>query len=180
MRHLFLGILLTLSTITLSARGPLYVVNGARMDSIEHIEQSNIERIDVFPATEETIEKWGIEASEGVIMVTLKYDTPARFETEGYSNFTTYLQHTVKWDKNMPAERVSLRLTIDSEGRATIAKVLQSTSRQYQKRVERAIALSPYWTPATKNGKAVESTQLVNLLMPEGKQLPAERGVIII
>ena len=179
MRNLFLGILLTLSTITLSARGPLYVVNGARMDSIEHIEQSNIERIDVFPATEETIEKWGIEASEGVIIVTLKYDTPALFNAEGFNNFTTYLQHKVKWDKNMPAERVSLRITVDSEGRATIAKVLQSTSRQYQKRVERAIAMSPCWTPATKNGKAVESTELVNLLLPEGKQLPVEHGVII-
>lgn len=179
MRHQFLGILLSLSTITLSARGPLYVVNGSRVEGIEHIEQANIERIDVLPATEETIEKWGIEASEGVIMVTLKYDTPAYFAAEGYNNFTTYLQHTVKWDKNMPAERVSLRLTIDSEGRVTIAKVLQSTSRQYQKRVERAIAQAPCWTPATKSGKAVESTQLVNLLMPEGKQLPVEPGVII-
>lgn len=179
MRHLFLGILLTLSTITLSARGPLYVLNGVRVESIEGVEQTNIERIDVLPATEETIEKWGIEASEGVIMVTLKYDTPALFDAEGFNNFTTYLQHKVKWDKNMPAERVSLRLTIDSEGRATIAKVLQSTSRQYQKRVERAIALSPCWTPATKNGKAVESTQLVNLLLPVGKQLPVEHGVII-
>lgn len=179
MRHLFLGILLTLSTITLSARGPLYVLNGVRVESIEGVEQTNIERIDVLPATEETIEKWGIEASEGVIMVTLKYDTPALFDAEGFNNFTTYLQHKVKWDKNIPAERVSLRLTIDSEGRATIAKVLQSTSRQYQKRVERAIALSPCWTPATKNGKAVESTQLVNLLLPVGKQLPVEHGVII-
>ena len=180
MRHLLLGILLTLSTITLSARGPLYVLNGVRVESIESVEQSNIERIDHLPATEETIERWGIEASEGVIMVTLKYDTPARFEAEGHSNFTTYLQHKVKWDKNMPAERVSLRIKVDIEGRATIAKVLQSTSRQYLKRVGNAIATSPCWTPATKNGKAVESTQLVNLLMPEGKQLPAERGVIII
>ena len=179
MRHLLLGILLMLSTMTLSARGPLYVVNGTRVESIEHIEQANIERIDVLPATEETIEKWGIEASEGVIIVTLKYDTPALFNAEGFNNFTTYLQHKVKWDKNMPAERVSLRITVDSEGRATIAKVLQSTSRQYQKRVKRAIAMSPCWTPATKNGKAVESTELVNLLLPEGKQLPVEHGVII-
>lgn len=179
MRHLLLGILLMLSTMILSARGPLYVVNGTRVESIEHIEQSNIERIDVLPATEETIEKWGIEASEGVIIVTLKYDTPALFNAEGFNNFTTYLQHKVKWNKNMPAERVSLRITVDSEGRATIAKVLQSTSRQYQKRVERAIAMSPCWTPATKNGKAVESTELVNLLLPEGKQLPVEHGVII-
>ena len=180
MRYLLLGILLTFSTITLSARGPLYVVNGTRVESIEHIEQANIERIEHLPATEETILNWGIEASEGVIMVTLKYDTPARFEAEGYNNFTTYLQHKVKWDRNMPAERVSLRIKVDSVGRVSIAKVLQSTSRQYQKRVERAIAMSPCWTPATKNGKAVESIQLVNLLLPEGKQLPVEQGVIIL
>ena len=123
MRHLLLGILLTLSTITLSARGPLYVLNGVRVESIESVEQSNIERIDHLPATEETIERWGIEASEGVIMVTLKYDTPARFEAEGHSNFTTYLQHKVKWDKNMPNEcRYALR---------SIARVEQPLPRYY-------------------------------------------------
>ena len=189
LRHTLLVMLFALTTAPFAEtmaqsrkRMPLYIVNGERMseEEVREIDPKDIEDNHLLPADEQTIGKYGHEAANGVVVITLRYDTPARFETEGYSNFTTYLQHTVKWDKNMPAERVSLRLTIDSEGRATIAKVLQSTSRQYQKRVERAIALSPYWTPATKNGKAVESTQLVNLLMPEGKQLPAERGVIII
>ena len=179
MRHLFLGILLSLSTITLSARGPLYVLNGVRVESIEGVEQSNIERIDHLPATEETIERWGIEASEGVIMVTLKYDTPALFDAEGFNNFTTYLQHKVKWDKNMPAERVSLRIKVDCKGNVHIIKVLESTSRQFQKRVERAIASSPQWRAATKNGSSVESTHLVNLTLPEGKTIPVEPGIIL-
>lgn len=180
MRHTILSILLLLSVATLNARGPLYVVNGTVVDSIENIEQTNIANIDVLPATEETIAKWGIEASEGVILVTLKYDTPAEFVAGEYNNFTTYLATNIKWHDDMPAERVSLRITVDSHGRATVSKVLQSTSRQFLKRVQRAIDSSPLWHPATKDGKAIESTHLVNLLLPEGKTLPIERSVIIL
>lgn len=180
MRRILLGILFMLSTTIVSAREPLYVVNGTVVDNIDSIEQANIAKIDVLPASEETIAQWGIAASEGVILVTLIYDTPAKFNAEGYDNFTDYLMHTVKWGKDMPAERVSLRIIVDSSGKATISKILQSTSRQFLKRVERAIALSPQWTAATKNGVNVESTQLVNLLMPEGKSLPIEQGVIIL
>jgi hypothetical protein len=179
MRHLLFGILLLFGATTLSARGPLYVVNGTPVKNIDNIEQANIANIDVLPATEETIEKWGIEASEGVILVTLNYDTAAEFRAEGYDNFTTYLQHHVKWDKSMPAERVSLRIKVDSEGRASIVKVLESTSRQFQKRVERTIASAPCWRAATKDGVSVESIHLVNLLLPEGKTLPVEPGVIL-
>lgn len=179
MRHLFLGILLLLSTTALSARGPLYIVNGKPVASIDDIEQANIAYIDTLPATEETIEKWGIAASEGVIMVTLNYDTPAEFVVEGYSSFTNYLQHNIKWDSNMPAERVSLRIKVDSEGNVHIVKVLESTSRQFQKRVERAIASSPQWRAATKNGSSVESTHLVNITLPEGKTIPVEPGIIL-
>ena len=180
MRKTILSLLFVFCVTTLSARGPLYVVNGTVVDSIEHIEQANIAKIDVLPATEETIAEWGIGASEGVILVTLKYDTPAEFVAGEYNNFTSYLAATVKWHDDMSAERVSLRIIVDSQGRVSINKVLQSTSRQFLKRVERAIQQSPQWHPATKDGKAVESIHLVNLLLPEGKTLPVERSVIIL
>ena len=180
MRRTILSLLFVFCVTTLSARGPLYVVNGTVVDSIEHIEQANIAKIDVLPATEETIAEWGIGASEGVILVTLKYDTPAEFVAGEYNNFTSYLAATVKWHDDMSAERVSLRLTIGTDGRATVSEVLQSTSRQFLKRVEKAIGLSPLWNPATRDGKAVESIVLVNLQLPEGKELPVERAVIIL
>lgn len=105
------------TAVSLSAHGPLYVVNGVVVESIDGIAQNDIETIETLPADEETIAKWGIEASEGVVLVTLRYDSPARFSTEGYSNFTDYLAATVKWPDNMPAERVSLRIVVDETGR---------------------------------------------------------------
>ena len=158
----------------------MYVVNGTVVESIEHIAQEDIESIDVLAADDETIAQWGLGASEGVILVTLRYDTPAYFEAEGENNYTSYLAHNVRWGKNMNPERVSLRIVVDSEGRATISKVLQATSRQFLKRVEQTISSSPLWHPATRNGKAVESTHLINLLLPEGESLPVERGVILL
>lgn len=179
MRRFILCILLILCIGTLDAREPMYVVNGKVVESIGHIPQGDIESIDILPANEETIATWGEGAAEGVILIRLVYDTPARFVAEGYDNYTDYLADSVRWDARMPAERVSLRLMIDPEGGATIAEVLQSTSRQFLKRVTSAIESSPRWEPAIRDGRAVASIVLVNLLLPEGKSLPAEHAVIL-
>lgn len=158
----------------------MYVVNGVVVDGIDSIPQSDIESIDVLPADEETIAQWGMAASEGVIVVRLIYDTPASFSYEGTDNFTTYLSKHVKWGANMPAERVSLRVTIDTEGVAHVTEVLDSTSRQFLKRVMKAIDEAPRWQPAMRDGKPIESLHLVNLQLPVGKEIPAEQFVIIL
>lgn len=162
------------------AQQPMYVVNGVVVDGIDSIPQSDIESIDVLPADEETIAQWGMAASEGVIVVRLIYDTPASFYYEGTDNFTTYLSKHVKWGANMPAERVSLRVTIDTEGVAHVTEVLDSTSRQFLKRVMKAIDEAPRWQPAMRDGKPIESLHLVNLQLPVGKEIPAEQFVIIL
>ena len=64
--------------------------------------------------------------------------------------------------------------------RATISEVLQATSRQLLNRVERAIEDAPLWQAATRNGKSVESIVLINLQLPEGKEMPTERGIILL
>lgn len=179
MRQLLLSLLVLLSPVQLLAHEPMYVVNGEVVATIDDIPQDNIASIDILPASEETIAQWGEGASEGVILITLVYDTPAHFAAEGHTSFTAYLAERVKWDSRMPAERVSLRLTIDTDGRATIREVLQSTSRQFLKRVERAIAEAPAWQPAIRSGEPTESIELVNLQLPEGKSLPVEHAVIL-
>ena len=166
-------------TTPLVAQQPLYVVHGRVVDSIEGIPQSDIESIDVLPADEDTIAEWGLAASEGVISVRLIYDTPARFSAEGFDNYTAYLSDRVKWEDNMPAERVSLRITISKDGTATISEVLDCTSRQFLKRVTQAIDCSPRWQPAMRDGRAIESLHLVNVQLPLGKELPREHYVII-
>ncbi len=158
---------------------PMYVVNGEVMASIDHIPHEDIESIDVVPADEEAIARWGQAASDGVYVVTLRYHTAAHFSSEGINNFTDYLVQHVRWDATMPAERVSMRLTVDTNGTATICEVLQSTSRQFFKRVAKAVAEAPRWAPAMRDGEAVESIHLVNIQLPVGKELLTEPGVII-
>lgn len=97
MRIISIVVALLLGVAVAVAREPLYVVNGRVVASIEDIPHEDIERIDVLPANEDTIAEWGSEASEGVIIVTLRYDTAATFVAEGYDNFTDYLAHTVRW-----------------------------------------------------------------------------------
>jgi hypothetical protein len=172
-------LLALLTASALWAQQPLYVVNGNIVESIEHIPQEDIESIDVLPADEETIAEWGLAASEGVIIVRLKYDTRATFAAEGYNNFTAYLAGCVKWKSSMPAERASIRITIAEDGTATIAEVLETTSRQFLKRVVKAIESAPRWQPAMRDGKAIESLQLVNIQLPLGKELPKDPYVII-
>ena len=164
---------------TLWAQQPLYVVNGKVVESIEGIPHDDIESIDVLPADEDTIAEWGLAASEGVIVVRLKFDTPASFSAEGINNFTTYLAKQIKWDESMPAERASLRLRITKEGTAEVVEVLDTTSRQFLKRVTKAIAAAPRWQPAMRDGKAIESLHLVNIQLPLGKELPKDPYVII-
>lgn len=180
MRRLMLFLPMLLGAVTLSAREPLYVVNGKVVESIKDIPQEDIESIEILPADEESIARWGVGAEEGVILLRLVYDTQAHFEAEGYDNFTAYLRARVEWDEKMPAERVSLRLKVDKEGGVAIIEVLQSTSRQFLRRVTRAIEEAPRWSAAVRDGEPVESVVLVNLQLPEGKSLPAEHAVILL
>lgn len=172
-------ILAILCTVEAFGYKPLYVVNGVVVDSIDDIPHENIEHIDNLPANEETIAEWGLEASEGVIIVTLRYDTEARFSYGDYNNFTDYLASTVHWDDTMSPERVSLRIIVDNTGRATISEVIASSSKQFLKRVTKAIDTSPLWIPAERSGAPVESQHLVNLQLPKGKHLPREMGIIL-
>jgi hypothetical protein len=175
--------LLTLLTLlcasTLWAQQPLYVVNGRVVETLEGIQQSDIESIDVLPADEDTIAEWGLGASEGVIIVRLKFDTPATFSAEGVNNFTAYLAKHIKWNESMPAERVSLRLRITEDGTAEVVEVLDTTSRQFLKRVTKAIASAPRWQPAMRDGKAIATLQLANIQLPLGKELPKDPYIII-
>lgn len=180
MRVFVVALLLLLFGPVAVAQGPLYVVNGEVVESIDHIPHEDIERVDVLAADEDTIARWGMAASEGVIMLTLRYDTPASFCAEGVDNFTAYLARHVRWGESMPAERLSLRVRVGVDGRAVVDEVLHTTSRQYLKRVTKAIASAPAWQPATRNGEAVESIHLINLQLPVGKSLPVEHAVIII
>lgn len=169
-----------LAATAAAAQTPLYVVGGEMMSSIDHIPQSNIESIDTLPADEETVALYGQQASHGVIVVTLRYDTPAKFEAEGFTSLADYAASHVEWDDRMPVAKVSLRYRVDAEGGISIEEILQSTDKRLLRRIMRAIETAPKWRPAMRAGEPVESEHLLNVTLPKGRRLAPERGIILL
>ena len=73
-----------------AAQDPIYVVNGQVVSDIRNIPPGDIESTEMLPADEQTIARYGTEASNGVILITLRYDTPARFP-EADGSFNDYI-----------------------------------------------------------------------------------------
>lgn len=169
MRHLLLSCAL-LAAITAAAQRPLCIVNGERRTDIATIPPADIERMEELPADEETIARYGEEASEGVILVTLRYDEPARFDAA--PSFGAYVASRVRWDDDDPAARVVLRYTVTPEGRAVVAQELESTDSRLKRRVLKAVEEAPLWRPARKEGRPVASEGVLRIQLPEGKPLP--------
>lgn len=157
---------------TLAAQPPLYIVDGAPRDEIASIASSDIETIEELPADEETIARYGERASGGVILITLKYDAPARF-VEGAS-FADHIADRVAWADDDPVARVVLRYKVTSEGRAVVAEVLESTDGRLKRRVLKAVAEAPCWTPARKNGTPIETEHILRIQLPAGRRMPGE------
>lgn len=180
LRQMLLSATALLAAAAASAQSPLYIVGGEPMQSIRHIPQNDIESIDTLPADEQTIALYGPQASNGVIIVTLRYDTPARFEAEGTNSLTDYVASRVEWDDRMPAAKVSLRYTIDADGSLSVEEILQSTDKRLLRRIMRVLDAAPSWQPAMRGGCPVQSEGLLNLTLPKGRQLPPERGIILL
>ena len=94
MKRLLLILLLT-SALTAAAQEPLYLVNGKEVDEISSIPPDDMESVEMLPADEETIARYGEKAYNGVMVVTLRYDTPARFPAG--ESFDAYIASQVKW-----------------------------------------------------------------------------------
>ena len=88
-------------------RRPVYIVNGERYegDAFREIPPAEIERMEQLPADEQTIERYGSDASNGVILITLKYDSKAVFTADSLS-FDRYVARRIKWDATDPVARV--------------------------------------------------------------------------
>ena len=157
---------------------PLYIVNGREMSDVKHIPQSDIENIEALEVNDELIARYGTRASNGVIIVTLKYDQHASFE--GGRSFERYISEQVKWDENEPAARVILRYTVGCDGRVVVGDIIESTDNRLRRKVLAAIAASPQWSPAQRDGKAVESKHVLDIKLPVGKQIPAEPYIRIL
>ncbi len=147
------------------------------MESVQHIPERNIEHIDHLEANEATVAKYGERANNGVIIVTLRYDKEAQFT--GDKPLADYVEERVKWPENYGVARYVVRYTIEADGSFQLGAELESTDRQFRKRVLKVLQTLPAWQPATKQGKAVESDYVLAVQLPRGKAMPKEPYIVI-
>lgn len=159
---------------------PLYIVNGAEWSAerVKAIPEKNIEHIETFPADEQTVARYGERANNGVIVISLRYDRPARFT--GGESFADYVSKRIHWPSHYPTARFVVRYTIGADGVLTLGDELESTDRTLRKRALKVIRSAPRWEPATKAGVPVESESVVAVQLPEGRELPREPYVILL
>lgn len=158
-------------------REPLYLVNGEERTEIRSIPPDDIERVELLPADEETVARYGQRASNGVMLISLRYDTPARFEAA--ASFSDYIADRIRWDETDPTARVVLRYTVTETGRAEVDRELESTDSRLKRRVLKALAEAPAWTPATKGGRPVASQGILRIQLPKGRRMPRQAELII-
>ena len=148
----------------------MYIVNGKEMKAIRSIPPEDIENVEMLPADEETIARYGQRAAHGVMLITLRYDQPAAFPAD--STFGHYIASRVRWDASEPAARVVLRYKITPEGDTVVHQELKSTDNRLKRRVLKAVADAPRWQPARKNGRPIETEGVLSIQLPEGKRIP--------
>lgn len=185
-KHLIVCCLLTvlgLVPLFSYAQSPLIIVNGQITDltDLKAINPEDIERIDTEPVNEESIEHYGARANNGIVHVTLKYDRSARFKGEGI--FDEAVESRVKWNSDETAARVTVRYTIEEDGRITIGEVIEATDRRLKRRVLAAMeefVNNPMWEPATRQGSPVATERVLQIQLPHGKHLPRRPYIILL
>ena len=172
MKKVFALLAAVLLAAALPARSqkPLYLVNGVERSDIDSIPPEEIEHIETLPADEETIARYGEKASNGVMLITLRYDQPARFSDT--TTFDRYIARQVRWDDDEPVARVVLRYTVAPDGRTIVDETPEATDNRLKRRVLKAVEEAPLWTPAQKGGKPLASEGVLHVQLPEGRPMP--------
>ena len=146
---------------------------------VKSIDPEDIVDNQLLPADEQTIQKYGQEASNGVVLITLRYDTPACYIVDGEEqNFSSYVASQVEWKEPNPTARVILSFRINEDGSVTTNKVLEATDKRLLRRVEKAMASVPKWRPALKDGKPISTQHVLRITLPKGGRLMREKVVV--
>ncbi len=161
---------------------PIYIVNGVRMseDEVKEIDPSDIATNTLLPADEHTVAQYGDQAANGVIVIMLRYDTPARFEIGGEATgYSGYIADRVKWDDTDPVARVIVSFTVEADGSVVVKEVLEATDSRLRRRILKAMEQAPLWIPALKDGKGVATDHVLRVTLPKGRQLPREKVILV-
>ena len=163
-------------------RLPIYIVNGERMseEEVKAIHPADIVSNELLTVDESVIEKYGHDAANGVVVITLRYDTPARFEVDGEDEkYSTYIAERVKWSEIEDVARVVISFTVEADGTVTEKDVLEATDRRLLARIRKAMEEAPKWVPAQKDGQGVETDHILRITLPLGRKMPRERVLLI-
>lgn len=188
MKHFAIILFLILSLSGADARAqrttppPLYIVNGRPMseEQVKAIDPKDIVEDRMLMLDEQVIEQYGPEASNGVVIITLRYDTPARFVVEGEEqSYSAYIAERIKWSELDGVARVVVRFTLDNQGGIASTDILEATDKRLLRRVEKAMAEAPRWQPALKDGRGVSTEHLLRITLPRGREVPREPVVRI-
>ena len=111
-----------------------------------------------------------------MVVITLRYDTPARFEVGGKEqNYSAYIAERVKWGETDGVARVVLSFTLGEDGSIVATDVLEATDKRLLRRIEKAMQEAPRWIPAQKNGQGISTEHLLRITLPKGREVPQER-----
>ena len=161
---------------------PIYIVNGERMDEddVKAIHPDDIVSNELLNVDEKLIEKYGHDAANGVIVITLRYDTPAYFEENGEpTNFSQYIAERIKWKEIDGIARVVMSFTVDGDGVVKEKDVLESSDRRLLARIRKELEEAPRWVSAKKDGKGIETDHVLRITLPIGSTMPRERVILI-
>ena len=161
---------------------PLYIVNGERMseEDVKEIDPSDIVSNELLTVDEAVIEKYGHDAANGVVVITLRYDTPARFEVDGEeAKYSSYIAERVKWNEIDGVARVVMSFTVSGDGTVTEKEVLEASDRRLLSRIRKEMKLAPKWISAKKDGKGITTDHILRITLPIGRTMPRERAILI-
>ncbi|MFI3319605.1 MAG: TonB-dependent receptor [Rikenellaceae bacterium] len=157
-----------------AANKPLYVINGNIDEdvNIDDIPSGIITNIEVIKG-EDAVEKYGQKGSNGVILISLRYDTSPLFSKK--ISFHDYIIESIKWEDTDPVARVIFRYKIKTNGTVELIEIMESTDSRMRKRIVKAVSSAPKWErPAKLNGKPVETISAERIQLPLGKRFPGE------
>ena len=95
-------------------------------------------------------------------------------------SFDRYVARRIKWDATDPVARVVYRFKVQCDGSVVLTDLLESTDGRLRRKVVKAVEEAPRWSPATKDGRPVETEHVLRVQLPEGRAMPPERAVILL
>ena len=155
-----------------SASAQLYIVNGEEYtaEQMRRIDPERVEHSEQVAINDSIMALYGERAADGVIIVKLKHDAEPRFSVDSLS-FREWVEREVAWGNDEPAARVVYHYVVGIDGRARLTELIESTDNRLRQRVVRAVKRSPQWTPAEREGQAVEVEQTLIVELPKGKRM---------